>query len=199
MVCALLTTASQARQPAIEASAAAPAWLAWRVFHESLIYYADQSQEQTEDVLSTKFDLGRGDVRTLVTEGQGYIAAIAAIDAEARVEARARYALPDADRRSGANGARWVSKTKPGPTQSLRARAIEDGLFAQIEARKVGVLAAHTRSLARLIDRRGLSRVGMFVESAVAAEITTFDRGRRMPRTERQPMAVPGFAPWPEK
>ena len=68
-----------------------------------------------------------------------------------------------------------MAKPRPsGPQKSIRERAIEDGLYAEVEAKKQAALGNHMKALARDLDARTLDQLDEYVQASVVPRIKTF-------------------------
>jgi hypothetical protein len=160
------------------------------LFHESLVFYNQQSAERMNQMLAEQFALSTGEVANLMSAGQSYVTAIQRIDEDARTEARRRY-LDVLGPAAGSAGPP-VSKTKPStePPKSVRERAIGDGLYAQVEAKKQAALNSHITGLTRSLGAPKMDQIGKFVQSSVAPRIQTFVQP---PNTKASPGLPPGL------
>jgi hypothetical protein len=155
----------------------APNWLAWKVFHDSFAFYARQSGVQVEEMLASRFDLTPAEATALLAAGRTFVGAIQRIDTDAKAQADTRYGrLVRPARPPNAAGARirWSGPRPRGPEKTRRERAIEDGLYAAVEARKEAALTEHTAALAGQLDAVKFARVAEWVNTSVAPQITTF-------------------------
>ena len=153
-----------------DSTAVAP-WMAWRVFQESLRFYARQSSAALNDMLAQKFGLTATERTALLSAGESFVTTIAQIDSEARAELAARY-RPAAPR----NPARRLPEFPPGvifrqPGKTIRDLAIESGLYAKFEQRKEALLATHMQQLARAIAPPKLALIGEWVQANVRPSI----------------------------
>jgi hypothetical protein len=153
---------------------AAPGWLAWKVFHESLIFYSRQSIDQVNDVLRLHVGLEPPAVRTLLNAGQAFAGALDRIDAAARAEVQRRYGSDKQPPPGHQSSSRPIVR-RPGKT--LQQMAVEDGLYAQVESEKNAVLARHLADLTRSLGVENTVQLGRFVNTAVAPHIKTFVEG----------------------
>ena len=169
-------------------------WLAWKVFHESFAFYARQSAGQVEEMLASRFALTQAEATALLAAGQTFVAAIERIDTDAKAEANRRYGdLPQQARPSTNARGRWSGPRPAGPQKTRRERAIEDGLYAAVEAMKEAALTQHTSALAGQLDPVKFARVAEWVNTSVAPQITTFTQPR--PGNRRASSGVPGSVP----
>jgi hypothetical protein len=152
-------------------------WLAWKVFHDSFAFYARQSGAQVEEMLASRFDLTPAEAAALLAAGRTFVGAIQRIDADAKAQADTRYGRlvrPARPLNTAGARSRWSGPRPPGPEKSRRERAIEDGLYAAVEARKEAALTEHTTALAGQLDPVKFARVADWVNTSVAPGITTF-------------------------
>lgn len=192
---AVLTTAPAAIGQAVPAapSAAAPDWLAWRVFHEALVHYTARSQVETDRMLAKRFGLGSFDAARLRAAGRGYLDEINRLDESARAEVDRRWgidmpagftdrrpALPDG---SAAPGSRPVL-IEPGKTLLEMAR--ESGLYDEVETQKESVLAAHLVTLTQTIGVAAQGSIDVFVRTVVSPQVKTADVGLRVVPPSRE-------------
>jgi hypothetical protein len=149
----------------------APDWLAWKMFHDSLAAQSQHSSTQVNQTLAAKFGLSTTQVATLLRAGQAFVGAIQQIDREAIAEIQKRYpdALPSSSHPR-------VTKTIPtGPQKSVRDRAIADGLYAQVEAKKQTALTDHVGSLMRGLDPAQVDQINKYMRSTIAPQIKHFN------------------------
>ena len=173
-------------QPGSQASTAVPAWLAWKVFHESLTFYRTRSGAQVNDMLAAQFGLDGADAAVLSNVGQEFVAAMERIDSEAKAEVQARYGSvgppvglprPTTGQEAGSSGATMVRQ----PAKTLLDKVRESGLYDQVEAKKRAALAAHLGELTGALSPAKMARIGEWVQTSVAPRIKTFDRGTPVP------------------
>lgn len=149
-----------------------PAWVAWRVFHERLVYFRQQrSPQQVTQSLITQFGLNPGQAASVLNGGDAFVRALERIDDDAKAEVRKRY--PDAVRSDP--GRPTVSQTRPAERpKSVRERAIADGLYAEVEAKKEAALADHLTNLGRDVGAARLQQITTHVQTVIASRIRTF-------------------------
>jgi hypothetical protein len=188
VVLLFMSNVAASQEPAIsispnvssDATAVAP-WKAWRVFHESLRFYAHQSSAALNDMLAQRFGLTATERTALLSAGESFVTTIARTESEARAELAARY-RPPAPR----NPARRVPEFPPEaifrqPGKTVREMAIESGVYAKFEQRKEALLAAHIRQLEWAIAPPKLALIGEWVQANVRPPA---DRGIPAPGTE---------------
>jgi len=147
---------------------AVQAWVGWRVFHERLVSAHKKPGAQVAQQLGRQFGLTTAQTAVLMSSGQSFIAAIQRIDDEATAEARKRY--PDAFRPERPRPT--ITKSTPrGPQNSVRDRAIADGLYAQVEAKKQAALAEHLAGLGKGFEAAKLEQVRTYVQTSVTPRI----------------------------
>jgi hypothetical protein len=104
-----------------------PSWRTWKVFYDSLAYYAKRSPEPVNQMLAVQFGLTRAQAASLLSAGQSYVATIQSIDENAKAEALRRY--PDITGPPGSPSRQTTprrTKTLPsGPQKKVRERAIQ--------------------------------------------------------------------------
>ncbi len=149
-----------------------PAWVQWRVFYERLAYFNKQGPPQrVMQSLSTQFGLNQGQAASLLNAGDALVRALERIDDDAKAEGRKRY--PDAVRSDPARPALSNARPAEGP-KSIKERAIADGLFAEVEARKRDALADHLAKLGRDVGAAKLQQITTHVQTTIASRIRTF-------------------------
>jgi hypothetical protein len=155
-----------------------PDWLAWRVFQDSLTYYRGRSAAAVERMLAERAGLTPAQTVALATAGQAYVTALARIDADARAEVQARYAIsppgPDAtlprpEAVPGSRPANSVIRAEWGTTLFERVRA--SGLYDQVEARKRAALAAHLGALMAALGAPAVTQLTTLVQTTVTPTI----------------------------
>jgi hypothetical protein len=148
-----------------------PDWMAWRVFHDGLASYFQRSGDTGNSMLAKKFGLTSADAQTLLTAGQAFVEAIKRIETDARTEAQRRYGNAVTPR-SAPTGP--IPRSAMPLQKSFRERAMEDGLYAQVEGRKQAALNSHIQELRRELDGAKVDRVQAWVQASVAPRIKTF-------------------------
>jgi hypothetical protein len=160
-----------------------PPWLAWKVFHESLIFYSRQSMDQVADVVHLQAGLDRGKAAALLTAGRTFVAALDRIDADARNEVQRRYGVDKAPPRDRSATSRPIL-VRPGKT--VYQMVVEDGLYAQVERDKHAALERHLAELSRLLGVDTVTELDRFVSTTVAPHVTTStDRGQPVSAIDR--------------
>ena len=173
------------------ATALAPDWLVWRVFHDSLDFYDQQSPAVVLDLLKERLDLSEAERSEFMTIGYSYLRQLDRIDEEARAEIVARYktdttpailppsvARPEEVLRAGAGQiARTfvVGQTPDG--HSIRDLLVTDGLVARIEARRQATLRLHLDTVRRAFGSDRLSKIETWVLSEVAPNVVFIPTG----------------------
>jgi hypothetical protein len=151
-----------------------PAWVAWRAFHDSLTFYNKRSATEVNKMLNAQFGLTSAQAAAFLNAGQTYVADIQRIDADTRTEVMRRYTHVLAGNRPPSSGAR----TPPtGPEKSILQRAIEDGLYAQMEAKNQAALDSHLKTLKGALTAAQIVRIGNFVQTVVAPKISVDTSG----------------------
>jgi hypothetical protein len=152
-----------------------PSWRSWKVFYDSLAYYAKRSPEPVNQMLAVQFGLTRAQAASLLSAGQSYVATIQSIDEDAKAEARRRY--PDITGPSTPPSGQPPRRTKTlpsGPQKTVRERAIQDGLYAEVEAKKQSVLDNNIKALTGNVGPSRLEKIREYVQSSIAPRIQTF-------------------------
>lgn len=181
-------------------AATGASWLAWKAFHASVNFYAQKSPDLAQDILQQQFRLTPAEAAGVLAAGQAYTSELERIDADARREAEHRYPDLMSSRRGASTGRqRWTapkgmtgSKEMTAP-QSLRERAVKDGLFAQVERRKAAALARHKAALGAVLEPATLAQIDGWLETSVRAKTWTRAAARprggpsRLPQTTPQP------------
>jgi hypothetical protein len=142
-------------------------WVGWRVFHESLVRNSQRADDRSNDLLAKQLGLTKAQTTRLTQIGEAYLAEIRSIDAFASAEARRRYGRPERP---------VLLKTKPQqPPKSVLEQAIDDGLYAEIEAKKQAVLTAHMQTIARELNSGAADRIAGHVQTKVSPNIKAVD------------------------
>lgn len=155
-----------------------PDWMAWEMFQRSVAFYQREALSKAapakpaapksglfsekrlnsfELSMKRQFGLTPEKAADLIQFGQAYLAALRAIDAEARAESIRRYRLP-------------VNSTQGSKTVLQRAK--EDGLYAQVEQKKQTALAIHLQNLSNKFPVDNVAKIGQWVRGTVAPRIT---------------------------
>jgi hypothetical protein len=137
-------------------------WLAWRTFHNSLVFYNQKSPDALTRMLSTKFGLSTDQITSLMTAGQTYLSDTQQIELQTRDEVRKRY-IP------AFSGQRPVKPT--GPAQTTLQRAKADGLYDQMERLHQIAVDNHLSSLIGKLTDAQISQIRTFVETTVVSSI----------------------------
>jgi hypothetical protein len=141
-----------------------PNWLAWKAFYESLKFYQKRSPEQVNEVLDQQFGVVGAQAARLLGAGQSFLAELDSIDDYAKMEVARRYKYVPS--KSGPfDGVRLL------PQKSILERAIEDGLYAEVELKKATALANHIKALGPAFDAATLQRIDKYVTSSIASHI----------------------------
>jgi hypothetical protein len=171
-----MVVSAQTTQNGDSAAQPVPDWLAWKMFHQSLAYYAQRSPESVNQMLAAQFGLTRAQAAGLLSAGQSFDGAIKSIDDGAKAEASRRY--PDivgsATPPSGRTTPRRTKMLPSGPPKTVRERAIEDGLYAEVEAKKQSALDNHIKALTSNIGPSRLAQIRNYLQSSIAPRIKTF-------------------------
>lgn len=161
-------------------TSAIPAWLAWRAFHDSLLYYGQRSRA-VNTMLDEKFGLTAREIGALRNAGERFLQAMSRIDADARAMVQARYG---SDRRPNAvrPPARPTLPDRERPIvlergKTLREMVQASGLFDAIEEQKTAELTSHLADLERTIAPAKLRWIEDFVLREVASHVIVVDRG----------------------
>jgi hypothetical protein len=123
-------------------------------------------------MLSNQFALTASQGQALRNAGQTFIAAIQRIDSDARAEVQRRYygGTLQVGKPPGGGPVRKSSVSE----KTIRQRAIEDGLYAQVEDSKRAALDSHIADLKRNLDASAFDRVQKWVQTSVAPRINQF-------------------------
>jgi hypothetical protein len=176
----------------VRAKEPVPAWLAWRVFHDSLTYYRNQSASAVHDLLRKELGLTPAQANLLMDAGQSYIAELDRIDGATRVEVRRRYPqLFNVVTRIDAPP-EGVSPTPSGPSKPIIQLAQEDGLYANVQNQKETVLNAHTQALTNALSHARVDRMKAWVQTTVAPKITVRTDSQQRPSRRPVPATDPG-------
>jgi hypothetical protein len=173
VVLILLVQVAPTKAQAVQPSEPIPTWLSWKVFYDSLAFYSQKSAGQDEKVLTDTFNLSPTQAATLLSAGQSFVAEIQRIDEEARQEAKKRYRYVPAQ--TGAPPPGGPKRRQAAPQKTIREQALEDGLYAQVEAKKKVALANHMKDLGLNIEAKKLKQIGQFVETSIASRIKRSD------------------------
>ena len=147
----------------------APSWLVWKVFYDSLSYYAQRSPNKDGQILKENFSLTSSQASLLLNSGHAFLAELQRLDDEARAEANKRYKYSTVQSGPPQSG---NPRRRPGPSQkSPRERALEDGLYAKFEAQKNEVLTKHLLGLKVDIGAIKFSQVTKFLSESIAPSI----------------------------
>jgi hypothetical protein len=154
-----------------------PDWLAWQVFHDSLVFYAARSAGEVEAMLWDRAGLAPGAATALRSAGQAYLMALAEIDQEARAEVQARYGGERLRRRDGVPPRSGRVPASP-PLQlpagtTLYDLVVASGLHAAIETRRAAALAAHLTAVRQAVGAEGTDRLAALVDTQVRPVIQT--------------------------
>jgi hypothetical protein len=160
-------------------------WLAWKVFHESLTFYGEQSAAALDAMLSRRTGLDHAEAALLLKAGQSFVATIDSIDADAKAEVQRRYGT------SSRAGARQTIRLERGKTLLEMVR--ESGLYDRIEKRKQAAVSAYIGQLQRAFAPAKLARVTTLVQTTVAPRIFTIDRGTPVPGVDRSASGTGGY------
>ena len=163
---------------------AVPAWVGWRVFHERLASANKKPGAQVAQQPGRQFGLTTAQTAALMSSGQSFIAAIQRIDDEATAEARKRY--PDAFRPERPRPT-ITESTPRAPQNSVRERAIADGLYAEVEAGKQAALAEHLAELGKGIGGAKLDQIRTYVQTSVTPRLKNAVIPRATPPTPGLP------------
>jgi hypothetical protein len=154
---------AQVRVPRVGAarSEPVPGWVAWQVLYGSLGSLDKKYPADTRKMLGDELGLTNGEAGYILNRGNVYRSELKAIDDWAKAEAKRRYPPPPRLRLNGA------------PAQkTIRQRAIEDGLDAQVTAKRSSALATHQAELAATFGAPTMARLARLVETKVAPHIT---------------------------
>src|SRR5262249_40143733 len=113
---------------------------------------------------------------SLLSAGQSYVATIQSIDEDAKAEARRRYPDISGPRRSpsGQTTPRRTKTLPSGPQKTVRERAIQDGLYAEVEAKKQSAWDNHIKGRTGNVGPSRLEKIRQYVQSSIAPRIQTF-------------------------
>lgn len=174
--------------------ASVPAWLSWKVFHDSLAFYHSKSPQATEAMLISKFNLTIEEASFLLVQGQAFVSQLQAIDSEARAYVQAIYGV---DRQPSANLPRPKFRTKPAvisgkPIQippgarSLREALKNTGYLDQVENRKSVALSNHLNTLLSRMNPDSFAKVQSWVLTEVAKKIKVVELGVKVAGVPRE-------------
>lgn len=146
-----------------------PSWLVWRAFYDSLAFYGKRTANQDTRIVSENFSLTPVQASALLSAGRSFLGDVQRIDEEAKLEAAKRYKYAPAQ--TGPPSAGSPKQRKVAPPKSIRERALEDGLYAQVEAKKQAALANHMKALRLDIGSPKVDQINTFVEISIAPHI----------------------------
>jgi hypothetical protein len=166
-----------------------PNWVAWRAFYQSLDFYGRRSPQQDVKIAAEQFGLSPSQAATLLNKGRSFVADIERIDSEARVVAAEKYKYVPTQSGKPAPG---QPQSRPaGSQKSVRDRAIQDGFAAEVEAKKVALLAKHMNDLMQELGVGNRNQVRNFVENAIAPKIISTPAPN--PNSKGNPSLPPGI------
>jgi len=121
-----------------------PRWIAWRVFHQSLVFYGQRSPAQVRQILEKEIGLTDLQAAKLLSAGQTVIADLDTVDRDGKAEIARRYKYVPVQSGPPTDG---VKRRPARPQKGFLERANEDGFYAEIQAQKEAVLANHIKAL----------------------------------------------------
>jgi hypothetical protein len=182
--------AAQTTQNNSPAGLPVPNWLAWKIFHQSLAFYNQRSAEQLQRMLKTEFGVTNAQAAILLQSGQSFVTTVEQIDKDGKTEAERRY--PEAVKPT--NGSPW-RRPRGSSSKNLRERFLEDGLYAEVEARKEATLVTHIGILRSNLNPAQFDAVAKWVQTAIAPRIklvTGATRVSGLPKPPDRPPIVQG-------
>ena len=175
----LLQSSGWAQEPAKEP---VPDWLAWQVFQESIAFHSKQSAKAPaaptsdpkkktlfsgprpttfQQTMKKQFGLTPEHTAALLTKGQSFLAALSAIQTEAKAEVNRRYLTRAA-----------LAAQASGPRKTIKERSKEDGLDAEVQGKRQAALTAHLEGLSQSLTAAELAKVTEWVRTGVGPRIT---------------------------
>jgi len=134
-------------------------------------HYNKRSPDQVRKFLVDRFGLNAAQTSALLNAGQLFLAEIQRIDQDARAEAAKRYKWVPSDTKPPAPGT--ATKRPAAPQKSVRERAIADGLYAQIEARKQEAVTKHLQTLTPSITSAKIQNIDQYIKSSIVPRVKT--------------------------
>ena len=187
---------------------AAPEWMVWRAFYESLRFYRQQSPRLVDEVLIEGAGLTPAETAAVTSAGQHYLDGLTRIDDDARREIAARFQSPGlsfspsdllptpAQQQGAANAAAPQRANAPPltPGRTLDGRSIAEtltaeGFVANVEERQRLEFRTHWETLARTIGLAKLVALERIINTEVAPNVHVATQATPVP--ERQLPARP--------
>jgi hypothetical protein len=160
-----------------------PDWLVWRVFHDSMRFYSEQSPDAVKRVLTQKAGLTPEQADAVLKAGPAYLQGMDRIDAAAQAEVQQRYRstdLPPSTRILPRPAFRKDAVPPAGPPVewggNLRQMVEEDGLLARVNNQKADTLAAHRRALTATLGADAQKALESWIKINVAPSVKVFDK-----------------------
>ena len=137
----------------------------------SVDHYDKRSPDNVRKMLAKRFGLTAAQAAGLVSAGKSLTAELDRIDEDAKKEVRKRYKYVPIQSGKPANPG---SAGRPAaPQKTVLERAVEDGLYKQVEGKKAAALAAHFRTLN--VDSTAIERISKYIESTILPQIKGFN------------------------
>ena len=163
---------------------AVPTWLSWRVFHDAVTF---STRDGSFTAVEQQFGLTAPEATRLRDTGASYSAALDRIDVDARAALRAQVSKP---LKAPRNPKRRLPAFPPGTiihdrSKSLRTLALESGLYAEVESKKVAAFAKHMTAILRAIPPEKLVVISDWIRTDVAPHIRIAETGIPVPNSDR--------------
>jgi len=162
-------------------SEAAPDWLAWRVFYESLEFYSQQSPTHVQELLVERVGLSVQEADVALAAGRSYLQQLSRLDDSARADIKARFQAGDLGKLpvpqpptsppvSDLPPAGLINGAAAGK-QSLSDALVADGFVARVTNQRVALFAAHRAALASALGPAKFGSLEQLVRTEVAPKV----------------------------
>jgi len=145
-------------------------------------HFDKQDSQKFAQIMKSQTGLEPADIAALKRSGALYNAALERINADARREVGRRYGsdrpIPQASNRPRQLPPDAGPPIQRRPGKTLRMMAVEDGLFAQVEAQKQEALTKHRDTLRKQLGEDKMARLEAFVRVQIAPNVKSIDLSR---------------------
>ena len=193
-VAAAVATAQEAAQAPVTATMnpsqplpeRVPDWLVWRVFHDSLLFYHQQSPSVVGNLVEKRANIAEGaELDQFLTIGRNYLDDLSRIEAEARETVRTRYQssvtplhpsqelLSRTSRHPGVNAVPppGLISGRLNDGRKLYDALMADGLIAEVDHRRQATLETHLQALNLAVGPERLEKLTDWVRADVAPNV----------------------------
>lgn len=174
----------------------APEWMVWRAFHRSLQFYAVQSSQVVNKLLTSRLGIGEDAAMRFLNLGKQYGDAQLRLDADISKEAARRlgtHTMPP-EVRAAAEAARTRITQRRSPTSQERVReqsrgprvSIEEaleqsGAAAVFDTDRTQALQSHQQDMLGLLGRAGYIRLLGWIDAEVKDKVRVSHAGVSVP------------------